>query len=178
MSKQAQATVLLITASYDQTIRFWEASTGSCQKSNPYTDSVWIFFSSDFNLIYKYSQFLILFSLLLFQQQVNRIAISHDKSLLAVAGNPVAKIFDLKAMSSNAVWFLFYFFHCVYFFMHIFFPYCKPIVYPHKTNVTAIGFFKESKWLFTGSEDRTVKVWDLRFFLHLFLFSFFFSLFF
>jgi len=38
------ATVLLVTASYDQTIRFWEASSGVCNKSIQYTDSVFELF--------------------------------------------------------------------------------------------------------------------------------------
>jgi G protein beta subunit-like protein len=28
----------------------------------------------------------------------------------------------------------------------------------HKSNVTAVGFQKDGKWMFTGSEDGTVKV--------------------
>lgn len=33
----------------------------------------------------------------------------------------------------------------------------------HKTNVTAIGFQRDGKWMFSGSEDHTIKIWDLRF---------------
>jgi G protein beta subunit-like protein len=32
----------------------------------------------------------------------------------------------------------------------------------HTGNVTAVGFQKDSKWMFTASEDGTVKIWDLR----------------
>ena len=29
-------------------------------------------------------------------------------------------------------------------------------------NVTAVGFHEEGKWMFTGGEDHTAKIWDLR----------------
>eukprot|EP00501_MAST-03F_sp_TOSAG23-6_P000943 GSMAST32.ASY1.ANO1.979.1 assembled CDS len=32
----------------------------------------------------------------------------------------------------------------------------------HTASVTAVGFQKDSKWMYTGSEDGTVKIWDLR----------------
>jgi len=32
----------------------------------------------------------------------------------------------------------------------------------HTGNVTALGFYKDSKLMFSGSEDGTVKLWDLR----------------
>ena len=32
----------------------------------------------------------------------------------------------------------------------------------HEGNVTTVGFQKESKWMFTGSEDNTIRIWDLR----------------
>jgi target of rapamycin complex subunit LST8 len=32
----------------------------------------------------------------------------------------------------------------------------------HTNNVTGIAFNAESKWMATSSEDRTVKIWDLR----------------
>jgi G protein beta subunit-like protein len=32
----------------------------------------------------------------------------------------------------------------------------------HTGNVTAIGFERDSKWFFSGSEDGTVKLWDIR----------------
>lgn len=31
----------------------------------------------------------------------------------------------------------------------------------HTNNVTSVGFQKQSKWMFTSSEDQTVKLWDL-----------------
>ena len=32
----------------------------------------------------------------------------------------------------------------------------------HTGNVTALGFHRDGQWMFTGSEDKTIKLWDLR----------------
>lgn len=32
----------------------------------------------------------------------------------------------------------------------------------HSSNVTAVGYQREGRWLFSASEDKTVKVWDVR----------------
>lgn len=32
----------------------------------------------------------------------------------------------------------------------------------HTNNVTAVGFERDGRWMYSGSEDGTVKVWDLR----------------
>ncbi len=32
----------------------------------------------------------------------------------------------------------------------------------HTGNITVVGFQKDAKWMYTGSEDGTVKIWDLR----------------
>ena len=29
-------------------------------------------------------------------------------------------------------------------------------------NITAVGFHEDGKWMFTGGEDHTAKIWDLR----------------
>jgi WD40 repeat protein len=33
----------------------------------------------------------------------------------------------------------------------------------HTNNVTAVGFQCDGKWMYSGSEDGTVKIWDLRY---------------
>lgn len=30
-------------------------------------------------------------------------------------------------------------------------------------NFTAVGFQEEGRWMFTGSEDNSAKIWDLRY---------------
>lgn len=32
----------------------------------------------------------------------------------------------------------------------------------HTGNVVAVGFQKEGQWMYTGSEDGTIKIWDMR----------------
>jgi WD40 repeat protein len=33
----------------------------------------------------------------------------------------------------------------------------------HTNNVTAVGFQCDGKWMYSGSEDGTVKIWDIRY---------------
>lgn len=100
--------VLLATAGYDHTIKFWEAPSGICQRTLQHPAS-----------------------------QVNKLEIKPDKTAVAAAGNPSLRLFDLR--SGNAT------------------------TYDgHTNNVTAVGFQREGRWLFTGSEDGTIKIWDVR----------------
>ena len=67
--------VVLATAGYDHKIRFWEASTRVCTRTLRHPDS-----------------------------QVNSLAISPDKRLLAAAGNPFVRVFDVaNAANANPV---------------------------------------------------------------------------
>ncbi|KAI3914399.1 hypothetical protein MKW92_016061 [Papaver armeniacum] len=111
MSQPQQPTVILATAGYDHTIRFWEADSGRCYRTLQYPDS-----------------------------QVNRLEITPDKKYLAAAGNPHIRLFDINSSSPQPV-----------------------MTYDsHTNNVTALGFQCDGNWMYTGSEDGTVKIWDLR----------------
>ena len=79
-------------------------------------------------------------TLLFGDSQVNCLEISPDKSLLVAGGNPFIQIFDINSSED------------------------KPILTydGHTSNVTAVGFQKDLKWLYSGSEDGTVRIWDPR----------------
>jgi len=100
--------VLLATAGYDHTIRFWEAPSGHCTRTLQHPDS-----------------------------QVNRLEITPDKQQIAAAGNPSIRLFDIQSGAATSY-------------------------DGHTNNVIAVGFQAQGKWMFTGSEDSTIKVWDVR----------------
>ncbi|KAI9206361.1 WD40-repeat-containing domain protein [Polychytrium aggregatum] len=105
------AEVVLASAGYDHTIRFWEALSGICLRTIPHPDS-----------------------------QVNRLAISHDKRLLGAAGNPHVRLYDVQANNPNAI----------------------TSFDGHTGNITSIAFQSAGRWVVTGSEDGTIKIWDVR----------------
>jgi len=72
--------------------------------------------------------------------QVNRLEITPDKQYIAAAGNPHVRFFEIHTNNQNPV----------------------TSFDGHTTNVTALGFQKDGKWMYTGSEDGTIKIWDLR----------------
>ncbi|KAK0536294.1 TOR complex subunit lst8 [Tilletia horrida] len=139
--------VLLVTAGYDHTIRFWQAWQSECVRTIHHAEG-----------------------------QVNRLAISPDRRLLAVAANQAVRIYDCTVNPSaanmaglgigaggtaggagagqggsggsgsgqpggN-----------------------NPIATftGHTGNVTNVCWQQDRKWLASSSEDGTVKVWDLR----------------
>lgn len=93
------SSLVLATAGYDHTIRFWEATTGICWRTIPHNDS-----------------------------HVNKLEISQDKRWLAAAGNPSVKVYDIQS-NTNSPYFTFT---------------------GHSGNVSAIGFNKEGRWLYSG----------------------------
>lgn len=131
--------VLLVTAGYDHTIRFWEAWSGICSRTIQHPDS-----------------------------QVNRLAISPDKRWLASCGVGVVRLYDCKSALSgagasasgdhtggaahgqgqqavaNGV--------------------TQPVATfeGHAGCVTCVAWHCDSKWLVSGGEDGTLRIWDTR----------------
>ena len=66
--------VVLATAGYDHTIRFWEATRGVCYRTLQYADS-----------------------------QVNELEITPDKRYLAAGGNPHVRLFEVNASNPQPV---------------------------------------------------------------------------
>lgn len=93
------SSVVLATAGYDHTIRFWEATSGICYRTLQYAES-----------------------------QVNKLEITSEKQYIAAAGNSHVRLFEVNSNDPQPV-----------------------ISYEgHQGNVTAVGFQKDSKWMYTG----------------------------
>ena len=73
--------------------------------------------------------------------QVNCLEITPDKQYLAAGGNPHIRLFEVNNSSNQ-----------------------NPILTleGHTGNVTSLGFQRNGRYLYSGSEDGTVKLWDLR----------------
>jgi G protein beta subunit-like protein len=106
-----KSNVLLATAGYDHTIRFWQAHSGVCSRTVQHPDS-----------------------------PVNALEFTPDRQLLAAGGYQHIRMYDVNSTNPNPV-----------------------INYDGLSkNVTCVGFEKTGKWMFTGGEDKTAKIWDLR----------------
>jgi len=103
--------VILATAGYDHTIKFWAADTGVCTRTLQHPDS-----------------------------QVNSLEVAPDGSMLAAGGYQHIRMFDLT--SGNL----------------------SPVVNFEgiSKNVMTVGFQAEGRWMFTGGEDCTARIWDLK----------------
>ncbi|RHY02316.1 hypothetical protein DYB36_010698 [Aphanomyces astaci] len=71
---------------------------------------------------------------------VNCLQITPDKKYIVAAGNPHIRLFEINTNNPNPV----------------------RSYDGHSGNVTSIGFQKHGKWMFSGSEDGSIKIWDLR----------------
>ena len=69
---------------------------------------------------------------------VNALAVTYDRLYMSVAAFKSLRLFDINGSSSTAT-----------------FTYEG-----HQGNVTSMGFPKAQNWLFTGSEDCTLKIWS------------------
>lgn len=107
----AKHSVVLATAGYDHTIRFWEATSGICYRTLQHPDSA-----------------------------VNKLEITPDKRYVAAAGNPNVRLYEVHTSNPQPV----------------------TTYEGHTNNVTAVGFQRDGAWMYTSSEDGTVKVWDVR----------------
>jgi len=105
--------VVLVTGSYDHEVRFWEAWSGICSRT-----------------IQRSGE----------SGQVNRLAISPDKRLLAAAIYTKVHIYEIAGNSSTPL----------------------SVFEGHKGNVTSVSFHAGGKWVVTGSEDGTIRIWNLR----------------
>lgn len=72
--------------------------------------------------------------------QINCLEITPDKKFLAAAGNPHIRLFEINSSNHNPL------------------LACEG----HTASVTGLGFQREGRWMYSSSEDGTVKIWDLR----------------
>ncbi|KAI5479197.1 hypothetical protein MNV49_004058 [Pseudohyphozyma bogoriensis] len=81
------------------------------------------------------------------EHQVNRLSISPDKRFLAAGGNGTVKLYDIATSAAGSGG-----------------ANVGPLVTltGHTANVTSLAWHAEAKWLVSGSEDGTVKIWDVR----------------
>jgi len=72
--------------------------------------------------------------------QINKLEFTPTKQYIAAAGNLHIRLFEVELMNQNPV----------------------TSFDGHKTNVTSFGFHREGKWMYSGSEDGTIRIWDIR----------------
>eukprot|EP01080_Neovahlkampfia_damariscottae_P003037 gene3037-5047_t len=98
--------VVLVTASYDHTVKFWEATSTVCYQTIQFNDS-----------------------------QVNCLAISNNKDILASGSHLVIRLYSIDSNSQQPI----------------------ASFEGHTGNIMALGFQKQDK-----CEDKTIRIWDLK----------------
>ena len=73
------------------------------------------------------------------ESHVNCIQVSNDKKFLAAGGNPIIHIYDVNSSVDTP----------------------SHTLEGHSGNVMALGFQRDGKWLYSGSDDNSIKIWDL-----------------
>ena len=73
-------------------------------------------------------------------KQVNCLAITPDKAGIIAGGNPLVRLYDVAAAGADA----------------------KLTFEGHTANVTAVGVDAAARFIFSGSEDGSIKIWDPR----------------
>jgi G protein beta subunit-like protein len=142
-----EMSVILCTAGYDHSIRFWEAWSGICHRQIA-LNQAWVRVlcchgqcrAPETTLLSCSCGLTSIELQLTHQRQVNRIAISPDKNFVAAATHTSVRIWDIPSGSATPV----------------------ASLEGHSGNVTALAYGAQGKWLVTGSEDHTVRVWDTR----------------
>jgi G protein beta subunit-like protein len=74
------------------------------------------------------------------ERQINALAISPDRAYVVAGGHPLIRLYDVAGKSADPL-----------------------VAYEgHSSNVTAVGWQRDGRWLFSGGEDGSVRIWDPR----------------
>lgn len=72
--------------------------------------------------------------------QVNSLQITPDKHFIAAGSNPKIKLYEVNSKGTDPL-----------------------MTYEgHTGNVTSLGFQRDGRWMYSGSDDGSIKIWDLR----------------
>ena len=87
--------------------------------------------------------------------QINKLEITPDKQFIAAAGNPVIRLYEIMASTGSNM-------NAPGADANSMQQQAVLTLEGHTSNVTSIGFQKDGRFLYSASEDGTVKIWDLR----------------